>query len=185
MRSDWFTADLHLGHRRILDYTHRPFTSIPEMDEGLIERWNGVVKPTDTVWVLGDFTFHPMARALPIFHRLNGTKHLIEGNHDNRKGRQGLPWASSAKMAEWKHPNGLLGSPRLVMCHYPLLTWRNAHHGMWMLHGHCHNNLRAPETTRMDVGVDCHPEFRPFHLDEIVAILSQRTYHFLDHHQEG
>lgn len=69
------------------------------------------------------------------------------------------------------------------MCHYPFLTWNKAHHGAWMLHGHSHGNLRAPETTRMDVGIDTRDDFAPYSFDEIEKIMSKRSYLIVDHHK--
>lgn len=44
---------------------------------------------------------------------------------------------------------------RVVMCHYPLLTWDKAHHGSYMLHGHVHSTVPVNDThRRYDVGVD-------------------------------
>jgi hypothetical protein len=36
----------------------------------------------------------------------------------------------------------------------------------------------------MDVGIDCHPQHRPFSLEEVQEILSQRTYDYVDHHRK-
>jgi len=50
-----FTADLHLGHANIIRHCSRPFANVDEMDRTLIDNWNEVVQPSDTVWMLGDF----------------------------------------------------------------------------------------------------------------------------------
>ncbi len=52
----WFTADTHFGHTNVIRYCARPFDSVQAMDETLIENWNQVVRPKDTVYHLGDFT---------------------------------------------------------------------------------------------------------------------------------
>ena len=39
----WFTADLHLGHRNIIDYCDRPFTDVDVMNRALVDNWNEVV----------------------------------------------------------------------------------------------------------------------------------------------
>jgi calcineurin-like phosphoesterase family protein len=76
-------SDTHFGHKKILEFeaVARPFATIEEHDRALVERWNTVVKPKDTVWHLGDVFFgkdghKPLAE-------LNGIKKLVLGNHDH------------------------------------------------------------------------------------------------------
>lgn len=180
MTDIWFTADLHFHHRNILrHHPERPGGDIGDdiaMNEFLIRYWNEAVDRRDEVWVLGDFSFGTPEQKARTFNRLNGSKHLIAGNHDNNATKR-LPWASVHDLHAWR-----LKPHKAVLCHYPLLTWNGAHSGAWMLHGHSHGLLRATATTRMDVGVDCHPQHRPFHLDEIIAIMAERTYGAVDGH---
>ena len=64
----------------------RPFDSIQEHDEKLINNWNSVVKPGDKVYHLGDVTFGNKERYIGSIHnRLHGKKRLIVGNHDDVK----------------------------------------------------------------------------------------------------
>ncbi len=79
----FFTADTHFGHERIIELCKRPFISVDEQTDGLIDRWNSVVSSCDHVFVVGDFAFKIEPPALRhIFNRLNGSKSLILGNHD-------------------------------------------------------------------------------------------------------
>ena len=84
MSEVYFTADSHFGHRGIITFPatkpYRPFTTIEEHDEALIEKWNSVVQPKDIVFHLGDFCFGK--RHIQIAGRLNGNKRLVMGNHD-------------------------------------------------------------------------------------------------------
>jgi calcineurin-like phosphoesterase family protein len=51
----FFTSDHHFGHENIIRYCNRPFTSVQQMNEIMILRWNGAVLPEDEVYYLGDF----------------------------------------------------------------------------------------------------------------------------------
>jgi len=175
MNEVFFTADTHFGHRFMAEW--RGFASLEEHDEFVLEQWNATVDPKDEVWFLGDFSFAKKEENPRIFHALNGRKHLVAGNHDPANVQE-LPWSSVNQIARRKF-NG----KRYVMCHFPMLTWQNAHHGALHLHGHTHGNLRAPESTRLDVGWDCHPESRPFSLSEVESAFEHLVYDYIDHHE--
>ena len=77
----WFTSDLHFGHRNILKFCKRPWDTVEEMDEGLIQNWNRVVGKDDLVFNLGDFAFATNGRWKELLSQLNGHHYLILGNH--------------------------------------------------------------------------------------------------------
>jgi calcineurin-like phosphoesterase family protein len=81
MSKIWFTSDTHFSHRNTMRYCGRPFLTVESCDKVMIERWNKLVAPEDTVYHLGDVSMHtaPIKRILP---QLNGRKILIIGNHD-------------------------------------------------------------------------------------------------------
>ena len=35
-----YISDIHFGHRNVLQFDHRPFREISEMDAALIKLWN-------------------------------------------------------------------------------------------------------------------------------------------------
>lgn len=43
----YYTADLHLGHANIMKLSGRPFESVEEMNEALVNNWNAVVSKND------------------------------------------------------------------------------------------------------------------------------------------
>lgn len=83
--STYFTSDTHFSHGNILRYSKRPFVTIQEMGETLIQRWNSVVHANDTVYHIGDFVFGNYKQWESILKRLKGNIILIQGNHDRQK----------------------------------------------------------------------------------------------------
>lgn len=177
----WFTSDLHLGHANVIKYCKRPFKDADEMDETLVRNWNSVVRPGDRVYVLGDLCFHKPEKAKQTIGRLMGNIYLIAGNHD----RDGMLKACGDRFIwikdyfELKHEG-----QKVILSHYPFLTWNGCHRGTWHLHGHCHGSL--PEDVsryarRLDVGVDCH-DFMPVSFEDVKGILEKKEFRPIDHH---
>lgn len=52
------------------------------MNNALVSNWNKVVAPNDIVFHLGDFCFGDRKTWKSFCSKLNGTKYLIQGNHD-------------------------------------------------------------------------------------------------------
>jgi calcineurin-like phosphoesterase family protein len=145
----WFTADLHLGHVRILDLCKRPFRDIKEMDSVIISNWNARVGPTDVVYVLGDFSFIPKQ----YFDSLTGIKRLIRGNHDDSN--TDYLWDEVHDTLLWKNT--------FFLSHYPHRVWPGMHKGIRHLFGHVHGETRKLIPGSFDIGVDC-TDFRPLSL---------------------
>ena len=72
----WFTSDLHLGHDREFMYGPRGFSSIFQHDEELLARWNSVVAPEDTVYILGDLILNSNEHGMKFLNWLNGEFHV-------------------------------------------------------------------------------------------------------------
>ncbi len=53
---NFYISDLHLGHYNVIKMCNRPFSSVEEMDETLINNWNAAVHDEDDVYILGDFS---------------------------------------------------------------------------------------------------------------------------------
>ena len=85
----YFIADTHFNHENIIKYCNRPFENVKEMNEYIITKWNSVVTKNDIVYHLGDVGFGTREELKNLVSRLNGTKILIRGNHDFRRGVNG------------------------------------------------------------------------------------------------
>lgn len=138
------------------------------MGETMIRNWNETVGYDDIVHVVGDFactkSVHEIA---PIFHRLNGTKHLVLGNHDEEcQETLDLPWAS-IKVRDVVN----VDSQIICLSHYPMRSWPRARKGAIHLFGHHHGALRGTNRS-LDVGVDVW-DFRPVTVQQILKRLAK------------
>lgn len=176
------TSDIHFNHKGIIHYCNRPFGSIEEMNDYVIEAWHSTVGKHDDVYVVGDFGFSSAARPLDqIFNRLPGRKHLIIGNHDEQNPKVlSLPWTSVQYYLKLRHEG-----KRAILSHYPMETWDGAHKGYIHLHGHSHGGLKRQVNHRFDVGVDVEG-YAPVALVEFFARAEEQGgYVPVDHHGEG
>jgi calcineurin-like phosphoesterase family protein len=158
----FFTSDTHFNDPRILRLDRRPFASLAQHDEALIELWNATVGPNDDVWHLGDFANGSAETVSSLLSRLNGSKHLIIGNNDGAATLAASAWASVDHYKELSVDGSLL-----ILCHYPFRTWNQIGKRSINLHGHSHGRLK-PLTRQHDVGVDSW-DFRPVSLAAIQA----------------
>ena len=137
---NYFTSDLHLGHRNIIRLCNRPFATIEEMDETLIRNWNAKVTNGDTVYILGDLLFRNEKPAEEYLKQLKGKKHLIIGNHDR-------DWVKKCNLKDFfESVNNLHfisdGKRQMTLCHYPMMSWPHMTR-CYMVFGHIHGNTDA------------------------------------------
>ena len=135
---NFYISDLHLGHYNIIRLCHRPFASVEEMDETIINNWNSVVTDTDNVYIGGDFCYKSGKDPVEYLQRLNGHKYLLIGNHDKSllKDSAARRYFESIKDIM----NITDGDNRIVLCHYPMVEWDGFFRGTLHLYGHIHNN---------------------------------------------
>lgn len=177
----FFTADTHFGHKNIVHIGKgRPWDDVEAMNEGLIERWNARVRKQDRVYHLGDFSFTNREATEGFLRRLNGQLHIVRGNHD--KVLDGLLRATPGLVESYQDYKEIkVAGQRLVLFHFPILSWHQAHYGSWHLHGHCHGNLNFRNGPMLDVGVDVH-SYAPVSFAELAVEAEGRVYQGFDHH---
>lgn len=107
------------------------------MNHTLVERWNSVVSPGDTVYVLGDMFWCPTVEAILVLDKLNGQKLLIKGNHDRCNDSRFLK--KFVKAAEYLEVDD--AGRKVVLCHYPIPCFKNHFYGWYHLYGHVHNSF--------------------------------------------
>lgn len=83
MSKIFFTSDLHLGHKNLVEGLRN--MSVEESDNLIIQNWNNVVTKRDNVYVLGDFVMEKHNIIERYVRQLNGNIIIVGGNHDNRR----------------------------------------------------------------------------------------------------
>lgn len=145
MPTTFFIGDTHLGHKNIIIFEplYRPFATIEEHDEKLIDNWNSVVGKNDIVYHLGDAVFgkgniHKLGR-------LNGTKKLIMGNHDC--------YATVEYLKYFTKLHGILYyEGRVILSHVPVhekqVSGQRFKHN---IHGHLHSKAVLKHTGNIEL----------------------------------
>jgi len=187
--TNFYTADLHVGHRNIIDYCSRPFVDVDEMNIALVERWNDTVAHGDTVYILGDLALGNLDDSLAMVGMMHGRKVLVWGNHD--RGFRGSPEKVANSARRYIEGAGLAGAlhgtQRLMVggvgvlaSHFPYhdngddryVSHRPVDDGRtWLLHGHVHDRWKVRAEQRMiNVGVDVW-DYAPVAEDVLAGII--------------
>lgn len=127
-----------INHTNVIKFDKRPFQTVEEMNETLIQNWNNVVSSNDNVYILGDFCWKTAQNPqyVELIESLRGHKHLIKGNHDPEK------WTTTyskrfASISDYKELT--CDKMHLILSHYPILCFKADYNdNCWMLHGHVH-----------------------------------------------
>jgi calcineurin-like phosphoesterase family protein len=195
----FFTSDTHFGHANIIRYSNRPFVDVPAMNEALIENWNAVVRPEDTVYHLGDVALGPWTEWDSILTRLNGYKILLIGNHDRIF--KGMSTKQQEKFTEhyerwfdecWDEKSiNLRDGTRVNLSHFPYegdshgedryREFRTRDNGQILIHGHTHAehdklgidsrvSWSNKGTLQIHVGQDAWG-YRPVGEDEVIRLI--------------
>jgi len=168
----FFTSDNHFHHENIMKFCHRPFETIQEQDQTLIENWNKVVPQDGLVFHLGDFAWGGYQAWKKVREQLNGEIILIKGNHDLKNGPQSNQQYDSLFKLHTQQMKIEIEGRKLYLNHFPFLcyggTYRDKNGLVFQPFGHCHisnvNNRNTGKdfnrcidmlfSTQYDVGVD-------------------------------
>jgi calcineurin-like phosphoesterase family protein len=161
----FYTADPHYYHKRIIEYCERPFADVFEMNEALIKRHNETVGPDDEIIFVGDVGFfrHPdMLRTL--LAKLNGTKILVLGNHDDLH-----PFKYVELGFLSVHTSLWLEGKDTVIVHDPAVASINSH--LKFITGHVHQLFKKVGNA-VNCGVDVW-DFRPVEESVLLALFDE------------
>jgi calcineurin-like phosphoesterase family protein len=161
---NFFSSDHHFFHANIIRYCNRPFSSVEEMNEALIQRWNAVVSPDDSVYYLGDMFMGQKKDWPGIRSRLNGLVFFVVGNHDRKKILQDMGFECVVDKLCIEHQGDGKVS-RVLLQHQP--NFAVASEFDFHFCGHVHEKWRRKGNI-VNVGVDVW-DFTPRTFDELVS----------------
>ncbi|EHL95799.1 metallophosphatase [Lentilactobacillus parafarraginis] len=200
----YFTADTHFFHERLLgisEFAPRPFLTVEDMNDTIIQNWNRRVGTNDTVYHLGDIAIlhtrpekDGLQQILDVLNQLNGHLILVKGNHDSRalfkyleknnyliKGQPKFAFHDVGALIKMNHC-------QYYMTHYPMMM--GIVKQIINLHGHIHH-YSVPIKEDINVGVDTpevsylkkKPPFgTPFSEQEIEEMVEGKRIDFLKRH---
>ena len=176
----WITSDTHYNHTNICrgvtawrmpdgslpESQTRDFPNLQKMNSAIVNNINEVVGQDDVLIHLGDWSFGGFEQIEEFYDRLICKNiHLILGNHDHHIDRNRENIKRLFLSVSWFEQFQYQGET-IEMMHYPISSWNGLRKGRVHLHGHCHlpHAVKISNGRRMDVGMDGHPEFRPYDL---------------------
>ena len=99
-----------------------------------IESLQDEIKDEDTVYILGDISWHKVEKTCDILSKLRGIKFLVKGNHDSIDKSMKRYFKD---IYDYKEIN--INGQNIVLCHYPIPCFKNHYSGSIHLYGHTHN----------------------------------------------
>lgn len=155
----YVTADLHLGHAKILTYepARMVFSSIKEHDKAIEANWRALVRSQDVVYVLGDVAWN--RDALERFRSFPGIKKLVMGNHDRMD--MGAYLQCFKKVVSYGEIDGWL------LAHMPVHPGSVLPRYKGQIHGHTHGHGSPQGSRYLSACLELH-DFKPVVFEELV-----------------
>lgn len=169
----FFSSDHHFHHRNILAYENRPFRSMDEMHDAMIDEWNAHVKEGHSVFYLGDFCLGKWRSDYDYaLSQMNGDVwNWMRGNHDVSVAKLNTlarVFATKAMIIPIHDIGGVL------LTHKPQYDYDTDAIAL-NIHGHIHTRGGRDVIYEKDgriffhVGVDAN-NFKPWHVDNVARI---------------
>lgn len=185
----WVTSDWHFNHNREFIWKARGFSSVKEMNETIIERYNSVVGENDLVYCLGDCGLggagqEALNQLKNYIERLNGTIIIVQGNHCTDKRIELYRQCKNVQQVDIATTFKYRGY-HFYLSHYPTLTGNLEKESLKQmtlnLYGHTHQktNFYEDRPYMYHVGVDSHDCY-PVSIDQIIQDMNDKVKECID-----
>ena len=177
---EYFTSDWHLGHKRIIELSERPFSSLNEMKLSLLDNTLSILKKDDTLFMLGDFSFKKEETEYALSALKDAGIHFfwVLGNHDEKNAKEKYKnFCEKISSGYFFSRDGY----RIFLSHFPHLFWNESQKNSWSLFGHVH--IHSPEMEAMKqlsfskkmMNVNCElHNYKPVSLEEVRKEMEQK-----------
>ena len=163
------TSNQQFGRPNAIEMTKRPFSSVEEMNETLLNNWNSTVSPEDRVYVLGNFAWDPET-AEDIINSLNGDIIVIGGEFDTAL--EELDAMNNLLPNVTYHDSAIeyFMDAGATMSYWPLLDWPGKRKGIISVIGHAGENYGSDHNNGI-INCSCDRwDFKPVELSKIVQL---------------
>jgi|TARA_B110000971_G_scaffold147915_1_gene151151 calcineurin-like phosphoesterase family protein len=163
------TSNQQFGRPGAIKKYDRPFSSLEEMNETLIENWNLTVSPEDIVYVLGNFGWDPTTVENCI-NVLNGHIYFIEGEYDKATVDVSMLPNADKKMEEIGQID-YLHDIDACMSYWPLSIWP----GKYLLSGHPSKKIKTDPSKKI-INVSCDRwSYKPVNIKSIIGLFEENN----------
>ena len=161
------TSNQQFGRPGAIKKYDRPFSSLEEMNETLIENWNLTVSSNDIVYVLGNFGWDPTTVENCI-NVLNGHIYFIEGEFDKATVDVSMLPNADKKMEEIG-PIDFLTEMNACMSYWPLSIWP----GKYLLTGHPSKKIKTDPSKKI-INVSCDQwSYKPVNIESLIGLFEE------------
>ena len=164
----YFWSDQHFFHHNIIKYANRPFQSISEMNQKMVNNYYEKVKENDLVFFCGDVAFGEIELTRNLLKGSPGKKVLIMGNHDFDKNKcifRNYHLFDAICMGFDFTCNLNSKNVDFIVTHYPI-DEKFLPEGVVNIHGHIHQYKLGVK--HFNVSVE-HTNYQPLSLNEIIS----------------
>lgn len=174
MANIFLTSDTHFNHNKDFILGPRGFDTVEQMNCEIVKRWNAVVQPEDTVYLLGDVMLGDVEEGLKLLKQLNGNIYIAYGNH-----------CTDARIAKYKECHNVKdvqmgyrlkkGKKTFILTHYPTLVANGEGPSpIWNIHGHTHSaNAFSDVFQAYNVNMEAH-NCTPVNINKILEDIKER-----------
>ena len=143
----YYISDCHFYHEKLLErMDKRGFSSVEEMNQYMIDKWNNKVRKNDEVVILGDLSWGKLEQTKELLSKLNGTLFMVRGNHDHFLDKTDFDKSRFVWIRDYAEIYD--NKRKVILCHYPIMCYNGQYRldkkgcpKTYMLYGHVHDTF--------------------------------------------